>query len=306
LSADLRSAATQHNLKQAGNAMLHVRDERRTPGAYSSWSGLTVLPPDGASTPAFTLIEVLVVVAVIALLVAILLPSLARARESARIITCASNLRTSATGVSYYAQKYNDFYPTDVNWAELSRPLIQRLVRVRSSADAATLARGIDQTVQYYVCPSDPIRATTQMPEIRVDGTNELVNTNYGVSFGINSFLTEQLVDPAAARRGTNYDLLARQRRTSDVKRPVDIVLLAEAGNDNLWKPAQLEWNFDDANDEDADKSRLEVHHRTGNNFIYADLHLRYEKALKNASLPQRGVPRFPWRWVPLDHQKQN
>ncbi|HOW69599.1 MAG TPA: type II secretion system protein [Phycisphaerae bacterium] len=53
--------------------------------------------------PGFTLIEVLVVVAIIALLVAILLPSLTRARESARRAICAGRLHNMGLAVLEYA-----------------------------------------------------------------------------------------------------------------------------------------------------------------------------------------------------------
>ncbi len=52
---------------------------------------------------AFTLIELLVVMAIIALLVAILLPSLSRAKENAKAAACASYLRTFGTAFEMYA-----------------------------------------------------------------------------------------------------------------------------------------------------------------------------------------------------------
>jgi len=60
---------------------------------------------------AFTLIEVLVVVAIIALLVGILLPSLSQAREQARRVVCGSNMAQIARGIYTYTADFKGRVP---------------------------------------------------------------------------------------------------------------------------------------------------------------------------------------------------
>jgi prepilin-type N-terminal cleavage/methylation domain-containing protein/prepilin-type processing-associated H-X9-DG protein len=61
---------------------------------------------------AFTLIELLVVMAIIALLVAILLPSLTRAKAMGRATSCAGNLRTMALTMAMYTSEYGVYPPS--------------------------------------------------------------------------------------------------------------------------------------------------------------------------------------------------
>ena len=70
----------------------------------------------------FTLIELLVVVAIIALLIAILLPSLSRAREAAKRTVCGQNVKGILSSCNVYARDNENWWPTVGSWHDVKMP----------------------------------------------------------------------------------------------------------------------------------------------------------------------------------------
>jgi general secretion pathway protein G len=73
---------------------------------------------------AFTLIELLTVIGIIAILAAILFPVFAAARGKAREIVCVSNLRQIGLAIRMYAQDYDEIYPWAVDPTDKYTPVI--------------------------------------------------------------------------------------------------------------------------------------------------------------------------------------
>lgn len=103
----------------------------------------------------FTLIELLVVISIISTLVAILLPALSQARETARRMQCVSNMRQLGIAIHAYAADFEGYFPTrithphsdsPITLAQLARPALGYLSNNGRSQDYSSA----------MLCPNDP------------------------------------------------------------------------------------------------------------------------------------------------------
>jgi prepilin-type N-terminal cleavage/methylation domain-containing protein/prepilin-type processing-associated H-X9-DG protein len=144
---------------------------------------------------AFTLIELLVVIAIIAVLAALLLPSLSRAKQRAYTAGCLSNLKQLATCWVMYAQDHNDILPPNnsvydistgqpIPGIDLSQTWCPGNARADTNSDNIKLGYlfNYNTSVAIYHCPAD------RAPVYALDGTvwNIPRSRSYNLSQSIN------------------------------------------------------------------------------------------------------------------------
>jgi prepilin-type N-terminal cleavage/methylation domain-containing protein len=132
--------------------------------------------------PGFTLLELVVVIAILALLAALLLPAVQSAREVARRTGCESNLKQVGLACQQYEAIHRMFPPGNTSAFSLhysllpyldQQALFDRVVFFPYAAERSVNAHVVDHRPPYLVCPSDPY-------------TDDIVSaTNYACNYGV-------------------------------------------------------------------------------------------------------------------------
>jgi len=139
----------------------------------------------------FTLVELLVVVAIIAILAALLLPALGKAREKAKTLTCLSQLRQQALAAFAYAGDANDLLPI-YYYTSIWRHSEFYLLMADGYLPRGAVVNGRRLT-PVLVCPNGDLGSVSNMggpPRRELEnvyvtfrnGFQGLANTRYGMS----------------------------------------------------------------------------------------------------------------------------